>query len=239
MLHSDFDCVGGWCPSPLLFKGQLYLLSTHQRIIPDARSRALGQFPLVSTREDTRETELSTFRTSLPGPQTAGASARCLCWAPSPRPGPPASETARVLDTQPSPSSLALGDTRGDTGERRVLASRTRPLQSHSAEGPPPRSPSYLESRAVHVFGQFHANPVCHDEAVIGVDLSGERRQFAPGSTAPRDERAERRRGEGHTCVCTGHTFHGKSTTKGTFNLAVKAGRGQSQHAGGPLPCTL
>lgn len=105
MLQSDFDCVGGWCPSPLLFKGQLYLLSTHQRIIPDARSRALGQFPLVSTREDTRETELSTFRTSLPGPQTAGASARCLCWAPSPRPGPPASETARALDTQRGPST--------------------------------------------------------------------------------------------------------------------------------------
>lgn len=48
------------------------------------------------------------------------------------------------------------------------------PARRHSA------APPYLQSRPVHVFGQFHANPVGDDEGVIGVDLWREEPQVHP-----------------------------------------------------------
>lgn len=35
------------------------------------------------------------------------------------------------------------------------------------------QGPSYLQSRPVHISGQFHTNPVCDDEGIIRIDLLG------------------------------------------------------------------
>lgn len=212
------------------------MLSTHQFITPGARSLHWDGFPLSVLGRHAGDRIKLCSEPLLPGPQTAGASAQPPLLGTKPRPGPPASETARVLDTQPSPSLHRPGGTlRGDECWHRGQG----PCRATQQKDPCPGAPSYLESRPVHVFGQFHANPVCHNEAVIRIDLSGQRPQFAREAPHPGMKELSPGRGEGHTCVCTGHTFRGQSTTKGTFNLAGAAGRGQGQHGGGPLPCTL
>lgn len=67
-----------------------------------------------------------------------------------------------------------------------------------------PETPSYLQSRAVHISGQFHANSVCDNEGVIRVDLSGEETTGSPQEAgASRDRRAEpKAKAKIHTCVC-------------------------------------
>lgn len=67
-----------------------------------------------------------------------------------------------------------LGVMRVDTGNR-CLQTTTRPEPA-----PAPEMPSYLQSRPVHIFGQFHTNSVCDNEGVIRIDLSGEESTGSP-----------------------------------------------------------
>lgn len=106
--------------------------------------------------------------------------------------------------------------------------------QSPSEEGPP--LTPHLQSRPVHVSGQLHADSVCDDEGVIGVDLGG--RRASGGHARTRWEELGRADGVGrkvHTGVCLGHAFHRKSTTKGTFNLG-RRGRKRSEVSAGGSP---
>lgn len=58
------------------------------------------------------------------------------------------------------------------------------------------QGPSYLQSRPVHISGQFHTNSVRDDEGVIRVDLLGKEATGSPWEASARGVSTEPRPGE-------------------------------------------
>lgn len=140
--------------------------------------------------------------------------------------------TTRVLDSppdlRPAPSP------RGHQGRQVSTVCLRHPRDPGRSD--PTWGPSHLQSGPVHVLGQLHADPVCHDEGVIRIDLRGEGavhpgRRACAGTTEPEAH------GEGPTCVCIGHThFTGKAQQKELLTWAGAAWRREVRRgAGDPL----